>query len=636
MRTRPSAGATSGLETASTATAVNVDANNRQLHPVEAEIIGLLAKDYAQQKGISEVEARKRLTRGALYNIDAGWKQSIDTYLSDTPEKIAQYQEAYAYINAVKPTDMNANDWSGKLYDKLLSPIESIPQQPEYSQKEKDLIPVAYFEKITVTAKTDPKSIDEIYYLDTSNNSFTALPEDFNKQTLFMNKAYDDDDTAELYKQSAKMKYGEDIGLKEAALTTVTNTMVIKPLGAISGIDNAVDSNVELVKREWNKSGLEHFNDLVNVSKVVVGSGKEIISNPKQTLDNALDGAKQLKEEATTEWNYRKLKNQQGLPFDTSYKDAQMVGELATDAVMVGGAGKAAKVGKKGLENLGRNLDNLTPSPAYATTSGTPDIRGGATAVTGKPKPDSGIGAAETGGAILAVSNAPDGSYTRGPDGSMTGPNKGRSTSTGKFDKNGEEIYQRDSGGYYIVDENGIQRSVKSPYTNNRNITQKDNKYDWIDNERHPDPNVTSGFATTKPTPSSNQYFKTEAEWQAPGRGTGLNYKVYQQEIDLNARPFKADGDMRTNAQLMAKGDAPYILKNGQYEQVQLHHSHQDGRGSLFEVSKSTHLNHTNQDGRLALHPYKGKHPDYPVERNLFKKDKETYWQDRLHQLQGD
>ncbi|SUD90600.1 GH-E family nuclease [Psychrobacter phenylpyruvicus] len=84
--------------------------------------------------------------------------------------------------------------------------------------------------------------------------------------------------------------------------------------------------------------------------------------------------------------------------------------------------------------------------------------------MTGKPKPDSGIGAAETGGAILAVSDAPDGSYTRGPDGSMTGPNKGRSTSTGKFDKNGEEIYQRDSGGYYIVDENGIQRSVKSPY----------------------------------------------------------------------------------------------------------------------------------------------------------------------------
>ena len=66
------------------------------------------------------------------------------------------------------------------------------------------------------------------------------------------------------------------------------------------------------------------------------------------------------------------------------------------------------------------------------------------------------------------------------------------------------------------------------------------------------------------------------------------------------------------------------------------HHSRQDGRGALFETSKSTHLEHTNQEGRQALHPYGAGHPDYPVERNLFNKDKETYWQDRLNQLQGD
>ncbi|WP_019673732.1 hypothetical protein [Psychrobacter lutiphocae] len=395
---------------------------NRQLHPVEADIIELLATDYAQKKGISEVEARKRLTRGALYNIDAGWKQSIDTYLSDTPEKITQYQEAYAYINAVKPTDMDAFDWSNKLYhDYLESEVTQVANpvydtngnlilNPELNKEydTEDSMPSVTLEPITVTAdkkqdSKDSEEPEEAYYLDGFNNSFTATAEDFDRQTLFMNKAYENEYTAQLYKQSAKMKYGEDIGLKEAALTTVTNTIIIKPLGAISGIDKAVDSNVELVKRELNKSGSEHFNDLVNASKAVVGSGKEAISNPKQTLDNALDGAKQLKEAATTQWNYRKLKNQQGLPFDTSYKDAQMVGGLATDAVMGGGAGKAAKVGKEGLENLGRNLDNLTPPPAYATASGTPNIHGGATAITGKPKPNSGIGAAETGGAILAV-----------------------------------------------------------------------------------------------------------------------------------------------------------------------------------------------------------------------------------------
>ena len=136
---------------------------------------------------------------------------------------------------------------------------------------------------------------------------------------------------------------------------------------------------------------------------------------------------------------------------------------------------------------------------------------------------------------------------------------------------------------------------------------------------------------------SNNQYYKTETEWQAPGKGTGLNYKVYQQDIDLNTKPLQADGDMRTNADLMKQGGSPYVLKNGQYEQVQLHHSRQDGRGALFETSKSTHLGRNDQNGRQAVHPYSPQqHPDYPVNREVFDKDKGQYWKDRLNQLQGD
>ncbi len=44
----------------------------------------------------------------------------------------------------------------------------------------------------------------------------------------------------------------------------------------------------------------------------------------------------------------------------------------------------------------------------------------------------------------------------------------------------------------------------------------------------------------------------------------------------------------------MQKGNAPYVLKNGKYEQIQFHHSRQDGYGSLFEMTKQTHL-HTKQ-----------------------------------------
>ncbi|GAA0801653.1 HNH/ENDO VII family nuclease [Psychrobacter piscatorii] len=92
---------------------------------------------------------------------------------------------------------------------------------------------------------------------------------------------------------------------------------------------------------------------------------------------------------------------------------------------------------------------------------------------------------------------------------------------------------------------------------------------------------------------------------------------------------------MRTNANRMKQGGSPYVLKNGQYEHVQLHHSRQDGRGALFETSKSTHLGRNDQNSRQAVHPYSPQqHPDYPVNREVF--DKDQYWKDRLNQLQGD
>jgi hypothetical protein len=104
----------------------------------------------------------------------------------------------------------------------------------------------------------------------------------------------------------------------------------------------------------------------------------------------------------------------------------------------------------------------------------------------------------------------------------------------------------------------------------------------------------------------------------------------------LKAQPLKNDGDMRTNADRMKQGRLPYVLKNGQYEQIQFHHSRQDGRGALFETSKSTHLERNDQNGRQAVHPYSPQqHPYYPVDRPSFKTDKETYWKDRLNQLQG-
>ena len=145
-----------------------------------------------------------------------------------------------------------------------------------------------------------------------------------------------------------------------------------------------------------------------------------------------------------------------------------MVGGLGADAMMGGAAGRGAKLTKEGLGQLGKVNIDVTPKPA--TVVGASDT-GGATTITGKPNGSkNGIGTAETGGAILAIGDAKEGAYTNNSDSSITGPNGGRLTSTGKLDNNGNEIYQRDSGGYYYIDDNGVQRTAASPYENNSNI----------------------------------------------------------------------------------------------------------------------------------------------------------------------
>nr|WP_228144107.1 RHS repeat-associated core domain-containing protein [Moraxella cuniculi] len=118
-----------------------------------------------------------------------------------------------------------------------------------------------------------------------------------------------------------------------------------------------------------------------------------------------------------------------------------------------------------------------------------------------------------------------------------------------------------------------------------------------------------------------NRFKKTQ--WQAPISGTGQVYTVYQQNIDWN----KIDKKGRTNLERALKGIAP-LGNDG--KSINLHHSKQDSRGSLFELSKTTHNRY---DRTNALHPYKvnglGKHPFYAVDRKLFGKDRRQYWIDR-------
>ena len=127
--------------------------------------------------------------------------------------------------------------------------------------------------------------------------------------------------------------------------------------------------------------------------------------------------------------------------------------------------------------------------------------------------------------------------------------------------------------------------------------------------------------------------FFTPSSFQAPpisSGGTGHNYKVFQQDIDWEAKFNKAGGGTETNLDKALRGDSPLISKNGKYEPIHLHHSRQQGKGPLFELSESTHLYTTNKKGRKALHPYSPKkHPLDKVNHNIFKTDKAAYWKQR-------
>ncbi|MBI3562432.1 MAG: hypothetical protein HY080_12035, partial [Gammaproteobacteria bacterium] len=118
--------------------------------------------------------------------------------------------------------------------------------------------------------------------------------------------------------------------------------------------------------------------------------------------------------------------------------------------------------------------------------------------------------------------------------------------------------------------------------------------------------------------------FKSVTTWKATGKGTGNTYKVYQQEID-----WKLVVRGETNLERAKRGVAPYVMKDGKAVEIHLHHSRQNAQGPLYELSKTTHQA-KKEEGREALHPYGSEpHPDFPVDRDLFKKEPGQYWIDR-------
>lgn len=107
---------------------------------------------------------------------------------------------------------------------------------------------------------------------------------------------------------------------------------------------------------------------------------------------------------------------------------------------------------------------------------------------------------------------------------------------------------------------------------------------------------------------------------------SGMLMTVYQQEIDWDLKVNTRNG-VKTNLELALEGRSPFVVKDGKYSIVNLHHSKQNENGPLFELSMQTHKDY---HGSNALHPYlPGKHPINPVDSDAFAETREAYWIER-------
>lgn len=125
-------------------------------------------------------------------------------------------------------------------------------------------------------------------------------------------------------------------------------------------------------------------------------------------------------------------------------------------------------------------------------------------------------------------------------------------------------------------------------------------------------PNDSERATQPKAARSPNATFEATPVEFTPS--TGRTYKVYQRK-DIDWDQIRTAGDKRyigkTNAEAALDGRPPQ-LPDGNF--ATLHHSQQDARGPLYEMSTNVH--NISNAKEPPLHPFRGQqHPDFPLGR---------------------
>lgn len=340
-----------------------------------------------KKKGISLEEAETQLTRGALYNIDEGWKEAIDSKLDSSD--ISKYNQAYQYL-------------LGKTKDSSVDQVNS----SFYFKTKPDGTIVGRAKNDTYAGHISDSELQKAdFYIGEAGKGFTATDEDFKNKDIFLTNtpAGSTDKNSPQYndKKEFMQNYAaiqsDDLSIWEHVKTSADKDIgLVKGFGKgiLTGGANLVESISDSIK------GLFGFiTDPVGKTEKAVDKANQIKDNLPEITNEIVAQDRIAREKHATTLALYEMQRDAGAK---AKYEAQPYGEL------VGGAGLGS-VGKNTVQSVGKAADevvknvgdHLTPKPA--TVAGTPDLNGGATTMTGTPDVNGGIGKTEVAGATMAA-----------------------------------------------------------------------------------------------------------------------------------------------------------------------------------------------------------------------------------------
>ena len=306
------AGSAAGLDTSSTVTATNVDANNRQLHPSQITLLKLNAGDYAKEKGISEEEALKILARAAVYYTDEGWYNAYNTHLS--LDEIKQFDDAINFLRDRTPS----TTWNMILAEESTSDGRPLP-----------------FDNVSVDALRGPFEVRE-------------NPESYTDSRMYLKEMLSDADSVQFALENLALQDPRTYGRTPETAAEVQNA---KAEGTNQGFANVATAPIGFI--QGIKQGITN-----------------LFTNPEETVKGAYNSTVEMVKsipEIPEELSYKGYEDDlaimQGKGLEVNRNNAQGSTELGID-IGLAGYGTATTLAAQAAKPKILFMDSFTESGA--------------------------------------------------------------------------------------------------------------------------------------------------------------------------------------------------------------------------------------------------------------------------------